>query len=141
MIKLKNVYHDGLITGIGFGDQSTIIFRINLNVNYYIYEHMDVVDLKFEHISNYSDFLEHLNGGETILVRQPIDNNSISLDRYLRIDGIMLARNKIQENYIITIDIDHLGVFGLLCRALRIKGMFRLMSNIGCSFKMKLGGF
>ncbi|WP_010497489.1 hypothetical protein [Paenibacillus elgii] len=107
---LKYIYHDAVITGLQLQDDRTVCFYINLSTLFYK-ETKNKVILELHQILNYEDFLEFLGIG-----------NSHKLDKFLRIDGIVLATNMIDENLLITIDIDHLGAFVLCLKAVDEEG-------------------
>ncbi|KEQ25881.1 hypothetical protein ET33_37595 [Paenibacillus tyrfis] len=107
---LKYIYHDAVVTALQLPDDSTVYFHINLSTLFYKETNNKVI-LELHQILNYEDFLEFLG----------IDGSQ-RLDKFLRIDGIMFATNTIHGNLLITIDIDHLGAFGLCLNAVHEEG-------------------
>lgn len=107
---LKYIYHDAMITGLQLRDDRTVCFYINLSTLFYK-ETKNKVILELHQVLNYEDCLEYLG----------IDGSQ-RLVKFLRIDGIMLATNTIHGNLLITIDIDHLGAFGLCLNAVHEEG-------------------
>ncbi|PUA38766.1 hypothetical protein C8Z91_14345 [Paenibacillus elgii] len=107
---LKYIYHDAVITGLQLRDDRTVCFHINLSTLFYK-ETKNKVILELHQVLNYEDCLEYLG----------IDGSQ-RLVKFLRIDGIMLATNTIHGNLLITIDIDHLGAFGMCLNAVHEEG-------------------
>ncbi len=116
---LKYIYHDAMITGLQLRDDRTVCFYINLSTLFYK-ETKNKVILELHQILNYEDFLEYLCIHELYSFQLECTQR---LDKFLRIDGIMLATNTIHGNQLITIDIDHLGAFGLCLKAVHEEGV------------------
>lgn len=116
--ELKYIYHDAVITALELRDESTVYLHIILSTLFYKETNNKVI-LELHQILNYEDFLEYLCYHKL---------NSFQLEctqrfeKFLRIDGIMLATNTIHGNLLVTIDIGHLGTFGLSMQAIHEEG-------------------
>lgn len=115
---LKYIYHDAVITALELRHDRTVCFHINLSTLFYK-EIKNKVILQLHQILNYDDFLEYLSIHESNSFQF---ERAHRLDKFLRIDGVMLATNTIHGNLVITIDIDHLGAFGLFLKAIHEEG-------------------
>lgn len=115
---LKYIYHDAVITALELRHDRTVCFYINLSTLFYK-EIKNKVILELHQILNYEDFFEYLGINESNSFQLECAHR---LDKFLRIDGVMLATNTIHGNLLITIDIDHLGVFGLCLKAVHEEG-------------------
>ncbi|KPV61277.1 hypothetical protein QJ48_00380 [Paenibacillus sp. A3] len=115
---LKYIYHDAVITALQLLDDRTVCFHINLSTLFYK-ETKNKVILELHQILNFEDFLEYLSIRESNSFQLEYTQR---LEKFLRIDGIMLATNTINGYLVITIDIDHLGAFGLFLKTLHEEG-------------------